>query len=288
MASLKKVLESNRVPHAFLFTGPSGTGKTSLARIVAKEVGADPKNVLELDAATYTGIDSMRAVLSTLTYRAMDGNGKKFIIVDECHALSKPTWQSLLLSIEQPPEHVYWALCTTEADKVPQTIVTRCHAYDLRPVNRNILDEFLEYVVEEYKIEIGSEALGYIVDKAQGSVRQSLVDLSAAEGCQTRQEALQLLSSSAEAPELLDFLRKILEKKLTWRSACEFLKDQEQSPEGIRLVIVNYLATTAMGATDEKRILRLLNLLQLFKDPYRPNEKMAPLLLAIGQILFEE
>ena len=125
VSSLKALLKEKECPHSFLFTGPSGVGKTTLARIVASYLEAA---VLEIDAATNTGIDAMRAVQDMARYKAID-NEKRVVIIDECHALSKQTWQSLLKIVEEPPAHLYWAFCTTEPDKVPATIKTRCVQY---------------------------------------------------------------------------------------------------------------------------------------------------------------
>ena len=129
--SLKQQLTGQSTPHAFLFLGPSGVGKTSIARILAGMMKCDDANILEIDAATHSGVENMRSVTQMAQYRGIGESPNKFIIVDEVHALSKATFQSLLLSIEEPPPHVYWALCTTEPDKIPTTIKTRCAAYDL-------------------------------------------------------------------------------------------------------------------------------------------------------------
>jgi len=289
--SLSKLLAGNSLPHAFLFTGPSGCGKTTLARILAKSVGADERNINELDAATYSGVGEMRNLTQMLTYRGIGESNIKFVIVDECHALSKQTWQSLLISIEEPPEHVYWAFCTTEADKVPQTIKTRCHSYELKPVKKDLLTEYLEYVVESEGLEILPEIIGLVADKAEGGVRQALVYLSAVEGVESRKEAFDLLQRTEELPEIIDFVRKLVDGRgLTWGDCITTLGgllEAGHAPESIRIVTANYLAAVLMKTKDEKRAVRLLTLLSAFREPYRPNEKAAPLLLSIGEIFFE-
>lgn len=108
--SLVSLLEGNAVPHAYLFTGPSGVGKTTLARILARMTDCDDANIMEIDAATNSGIDNMRLVTQLAQYRGIGSSPNKFIIIDECHALSKATFQSLLLAIEEPPPHVYLSL----------------------------------------------------------------------------------------------------------------------------------------------------------------------------------
>lgn len=290
--SLQGLLKSSRVPHAFLFTGPSGCGKTTLARILASDLRADPKNIIELDAATNSGVGEMRNLTGMLIYQGLGESNIKFVIVDECHALSKQTWQSLLVSIEEPPEHVYWVLCTTEADKVPQTIKTRCHAYELKPVPKALLGEYLEYVRDKEGLEVSDEVVQLISEKAEGSVRQALVYLSATEGCDSRKEAYDLLQQAEEVPEVIDLVRRLVDGRgLSWKEVTGIVSAQleaGQNPESIRIVMVNYVSAVLMKTSDEKRVVRLLTLLDAFAEPYRSAEKSAPLLLSIGRIFFEE
>jgi DNA polymerase III gamma/tau subunit len=290
--SLTKALESNHLPRAFLFTGPSGCGKTTLARILATRVGCDPRNLLEVDAATNSGIADMRSLLQSLQFQGMGSSSIKFVIVDEAHALSKATWQSLLLAIEEPADHVFWALCTTESDKVPKTIQTRCAKYELKNVPKDMLNEYLVWVAENEGLEVNEDVVWAVAEKAEGSVRQALTYLSAVDGCDTRKEALELMSQQEDLPEVIDMARKLVEGKgLSWKdlvSTVAGLQESGQTAESIRIVTVNYLAAVLLKTSDEKRAVRLLTLLQAFSTPYAQSEKMAPLLLSIGTILFQE
>lgn len=255
-------------------------------------MGADERNIQELDAATYSGVNEMRALTQMLTYAGIGESPIRCVIVDECHALSKQTWQSLLISIEEPPEHVFWFFCTTEADKVPQTIKTRCHAYELKPVKKDLLEEYLEWVAEQEGIQVPPDVFPLIADKAEGSVRQALVYLSAVSGVESRKEAYELMQQAEETPEVIDFVRKLVDGRgLTWKNCIDVLGgllESGQSPEGIRIIAVNYISAVLLKTSDERRAVRLLTLLDAFKEPYRPNEKAAPLLLSVGGILFGE
>ena len=286
--SLKASVSKESAPHSFLFTGPSGVGKTTLARILANELRCTEQDLIEIDAARYSGVDEMRDVVSMAQYRGFGGEGVRVVIVDECHRLSRQTWDTLLKIIEEPPPHLYWCLCTTEASKVPRTIVTRCHAYELRSVHAGLLFDYLEIIRDEERMSTGDDVLKYVADKAEGSVRQALVFLSAARDCANRKEAHELLAQAADNPELIDLARRLADGRgLTWQFACGVVKNLEQSPEGARMVIVNYLGAALSGTTDERKAARMLTVLECFAEPYRDGEKLAPLWLSLGRAIFK-
>lgn len=286
VTNLTRLFEAKRVPKTFLFTGPSGIGKTTIARILASMVDA---SVIEVDAARYSDIESMRALLNGTQYAALGNSPRKFYIIDEIQAISKKAWDTLLMSSEQPPDHVYWAFCTTEPDKVPNAIRTRSHAYDLKPVKWDLLAEYLDFVRTEENLKVAKEFVDLAARKANGSVRQALVFLSLLDGITDKAEALRLVEdveAMEEGPIVL--ARMVVSGRgFTWSAARKLVEGlSDVSPESIRLVVLNYAASALIKEDGEKQAEKLMSIIQAFSQPCNQSEKMSPILIAIGSLLF--
>jgi DNA polymerase III subunit gamma/tau len=177
---LARSLKQGRIAHAYLLTGPRGVGKTSIARILAHEINQLPYSeesthldIIEIDAASNNGVDDVRDLREKVQIAPVSA-AKKVYIIDEVHMLSKPAFNALLKTLEEPPEHVVFILATTDADKLPATIISRTQRFGFRSINRVDAIAHLKTIADKEKIKIDDESLAIIADRGDGSFRDSI------------------------------------------------------------------------------------------------------------------
>lgn len=270
---------------AYLLTGPSGTGKTTLARIAAKLLGCSPADLIEEDAAKNTGIENMREIIEQLMYRPLGEQAVRVVIIDEAHMLSKNAVISLLKSLEDPPSWVYWFLCTTDPNKIPKAVQTRCLTYQLKDVRQADLLKLLKNTEEGSELE--EDVLEVCVEEAHGSPRQALSNLGVCLTAQDREEALDLMHSASEDPAAFD-LAKALMQGADWgelRDIMAKLKEKEVSAESVRHVIRAYMTTVVLSPkSNGKSQQNALAILEQFSTPFNSFDGMTPLVMACARL----
>ena len=173
VSALKEAISSKRVAHAYLFSGTRGTGKTTVARILAHELKTADEDINEIDAASNRGIDDIRALREHVAVLPFSSEYKVYII-DEVHMLSKDAWNALLKTLEEPPHHVIFILATTELNKVPDTIISRCQTFMFRTPTRDILGKQIISVAKKEGYELDPGAADLIALLGDGSFRDAL------------------------------------------------------------------------------------------------------------------
>ena len=194
VTTLKHQIKADRIGHAYLFCGTRGTGKTTIAKIFAKAVNCEhpvdgspcgecptckaiaagsSMNVIEIDAASNNGVDNIREIREEVAYSPTSGRYKVYII-DEVHMLSIGAFNALLKTLEEPPSYVIFILATTEAHKIPITILSRCQRYDFKRIARTTIVDRLQELMDEEQVEVEEKALRYIAKKGDGSMRDAL------------------------------------------------------------------------------------------------------------------
>lgn len=170
---LENEAKTGKITHSYLFSGSRGTGKTSVARIFAKALGVNSEDVYEIDAASNRGIDEIRAIRDAVHTYPYSSKYKVYI-VDEVHMLTKEAWNAFLKTLEEPPEHVVFIMATTEAHKLPDTVVSRCECFAFKKPTHQALVESILKVSKEEKCEIEKKSASLIATLADGSFRDAL------------------------------------------------------------------------------------------------------------------
>lgn len=212
------------------------------------------------------------------------------VLVHNCHALSKSAWQSLLKIIEEPPEHVYFILCTTEPTKVPTTIKTRCVCHNLVPLT---VEEILGILVEiNYQEDLGTseKVLSMIAKESEGSPRMAITNLEKCRGMEDRDDAYDLLEVVEASKEVIDLCRWIASgKNFNWKNVQKHIEPiKDSNPESIRIVVNNYFNSILLKAEKDNQIQWALAVLSAFSEPCNPSDKMAPIYLSIGGLIYGE
>ena len=283
---LEAALKSGKVSHSYLFTGPRGCGKTSVARILAHEINGfkyeledSYLDIIEIDAASNTGVDNIRDLREKAMVAPSEGKFKVYII-DEVHMLSKSAFNALLKTLEEPPAHVIFILATTDLEKVPVTITSRSQVFTFRLADAETMAKHLEAICEKEKIQIEDSALRLICEKGGGSFRDSLSlldqisTLSTDDSALTEAEVANCLGlpmdskivklleaySSADATRITTELKTLLSEGLKPESiASSCLAKIIASPTSELLPLLGKLPTVSAPYPEAKLLLAFLN-----------------------------
>ena len=289
IVSLSKAISKKNHSHAYMLTGPSGCGKTTIARIMAKTIlNASDICINEINASSDRGIDTAREIIQQMRYSPSDGNVTVFIL-DEAHMLNKTFMNAILKAIEEPPEFVYFFICTTDPGKIITTIRNRCTEIKFKSLKIEELQLVIKRVCKLESIKLSNEIIEGIAEKADGSPRKSLVILQSVLGIDDEKERIKFLdnySTSEEDPEIIELARALLNTKNQWADIAKILKSLKESnkldePETVRYIILGYMAAVLLNSKNT----RAAQVMDEFAEPTYNTGKNGIILASFKAIL---
>lgn len=236
--SLIDLGKRKQIPHSILFTGASGCGKTTLARILKDKLKCSDHDFIEINAAEQRGIDMVRRIKSQMGLSPLDGPCKVYLI-DESHAITSEAADSFLKILEDTPRHVYFFLCTTDPQKLKNTIITRCTEIRVKPLSATDLDELLKTVAEKEGKEFDQDVIDALVEASDGSARKALVMLHSVIGLADTEAQLGAIENTRVKSAAFDLARALLTAK-SFGDVAPLLRTIEEDAEAVRRCILGY------------------------------------------------
>lgn len=247
----KEIAYPGKISKTILFHGQSGCGKTTMARLFAKEIGIDKQNIIEVDISDNRGIDAVREIKKSARYKPIIGGEKKAYILDEFQGATPEAMSAMLKILEEPPAHVFFFLCTTAPEKLMGTILNRCKKLKVSPLNEKEMNRLISDIAEKEKIEIPFSVVDTITQYSEGCPRQALDILDSVRGL-SLQEITDLISNSSIAapPEIINLCRALI-KGEKWNIVRKLLIEiKDTDCENVRRQILGYL-TAAIRNSDK-------------------------------------
>lgn len=247
VASLRRMLEKDSLPHTILLTGPSGVGKTTIGRILKSALGCGNADFLEINAADTKGVDTVRDIRRSLNLSPMDGSCRIWMI-DECHKLTSDAQNALLKILEDTPDHAYFLLATTDPQKLIKTIHTRANEVKLAALSPAMLTRVLKRVIAAEGLTISEEVVNEIIDAADGSARKALVILGQVGFLDSEEEqVLAVQATSLNKDSAIALARALINPRADWQEVSRILKEINDEPEAVRYLVLGYSRAVLLG-----------------------------------------
>jgi DNA polymerase III subunit gamma/tau len=268
VTSIQSLLKKENHPHSYLLYGQSGCGKTTIARIMAKELNISENDIQEINSSNNRGIDTARDIIQNVHYKPLQGKYKMYIL-DEVHKATKDFQNAMLKVLEDTPSHVYFVLCTTEPEQIIKTIRTRCSSFEVLFPAVNVLARFLKGIAEKYKKKFPASIYKAIAEHSENSIRQSLIILEQILEIEDEEKALSVINSIKSQEAAVIELCRALIKKQSWSTISKLLKNIQEEPEKVRRAVLGYASAVLLNAGDEQAA----EIIDNFKDNFYDSGK---------------
>jgi len=268
--SMKSVLKRDPkdIPHAMLFTGPTGCGKTTFARIFSTKLGCHSIDYNEMDSAEFRGIDTIRELRRKMTRAPLSGTCRVWLI-DECHRLTSDAMSALLKALEDTPSHVYFLLATTDPQKLLKTMRDRCMEFTLDLLVPDQIVSIIKRVLKREKKKVPEDIIEKIAVESMGSARVALVVLDKIIDLDKKKMKKVAEQKVAEENETIELCR-LLMKQAKWPKISACIKNLNAEPENVRRAVTGYFNAVLLNSGQSRAYL----ILDAFREPFYTNGKI--------------
>jgi len=278
--SLQNMLARGTLPHTILFHGPTGCGKTTLARILRTELQCNDMDFKEINSSNFRGIDTIRDISANM-HLAPTGNCRIWLL-DEVHMLSKDAQNASLKILEDTPDHVYFFLCTTDPNKLIAAVRNRCTEMPVQKLSHAELTKLAKRVCKKEKIKITEDVFEDVLDFSGGSARLLLVQLDLLRNVAQKDQQSALSNRIAEDQEAIELCRALM-KRASWKHVAGILKNLKGDPEQIRYCVLGYAKSVLLNSP--KPDPQAFFIIQSFENAFY-DSKEAGLVAACYEIIF--
>ena len=274
---------SQPLSHSILLHGPTGCGKTTLARIISRELGVQDDDLKEIDSADFRGIDTIREIRKQCQYKPLNSPYRVWIL-DEVHQLTKDAQSALLKTLEDTPKHVYFILCTTDPQKLLPTIRGRCSQFQVQPLTDKEMKRLLFRVVKAEGESLSKEVYEQIIQDSMGHPRNALQILAQVLSVEP-EKRLEVAKRSAETQSQTIELCRALVKGVSWKKIAEILKGlKDEDAEQIRRAVLGYCQSILLSGKQDNTVAVIM---EEFMEPFY-NSGFPALVFACYSVLFGE